>query len=934
MQTNQIYAVVDLETTGSSLTNDNRIIQFSCVLLEKEKIIDNFNLFINPGKKLDEHIKKLTRISDEDLQDAPYFEDVAGTIYSILQGTIFVAHNVEFDYRFLNYELERAGYPTLEIKAFDTVQLAQILFPTLESYRLSDLAKKLAIKHLRPHQADSDTYVTAKLFLKLIRRAQNLPYHLQQQLSLMSDCLLYDTTLFFKQILAQSSQEKKLPADLLQADTLILQRPKYKTYTNEPLEYPVSAKEKKQILANILDERMAQFVLMNDVYDFLNFSSKKQLVIEAPTGIGKTLGYLFAAAYLTTQGKKIVISTATTALQKQLLTGDLAKLQEILPFKITALQVKASQNYLDLAAFAKSLQEPQPHNSRLLQMKILVWLTQTQTGDLAELNLTNHQIPLFAEIIHRGLDSLGKDNPFYSLDFVNRQNIKQQQADILITNHAYLLQYTKQLAKLADILILDEAQSFQTIALNTNKETLDLDEIKILADTLLVKMQSHVSLSFAKLIANRFLDPNDAKELIFNLQIVDHSSWQLRSLIFEAFLVRQIRTNDHLEIALTTNKFKGFIKAHLGLIKKVKKAYLVFEQLNWRLKKQFYRQANDRLNNEERQFFYEYFSLSEKLAEQMQQFSNLELDCFEQKSRFQSVWLSYASMNPNAHLRINFGVLESQNYLDPQIYSKFAKTLLIGAGMILPKDLAYTRKNFDLASDTDILQYPEIFDYQKQACAILIKDAPDISNCSTQDYIEYLSEVLIQIACNLKRQTLVLFNSLETIAEVYTKLEENGVLGQRIILAQGITGGVEKIKKRFILDKDKHCILLATGSFWEGIDFPKDQLELLVITRLPFQSLDQSFNKIRYQKAKWANQNPFTTIALPEALLKFKQGFGRLIRTNSDYGACLILDARIFTKNYGYLFRNVLPATLPQIKCSTSESLQKLKSFYENVEKL
>ena len=165
---------------------------FPISFIEKGQITDTFSTLIDPQLPIPPEVQKLTGINNNDVRKAPLFIDVAETIYALLQDTVFVAHNIMQDYRFLNAELERAGFPPLELKGIDTVQLAQILLPTLPSYRLVDLGKYLGIEHDRPHQADSDTYVTAELFLLLQKRAQKLPVETLAKLCQLSSALIYE----------------------------------------------------------------------------------------------------------------------------------------------------------------------------------------------------------------------------------------------------------------------------------------------------------------------------------------------------------------------------------------------------------------------------------------------------------------------------------------------------------------------------------------------------------------------------------------------------------------------------------------------------------------------------------------------------------------------------------------------------------------------
>ena len=123
------YAIVDIETTGTDPKVD-RMIQFGCVLVENQKIVGRFSTDINPSQMISRQIQSLTQISNRQVQKAPYFEDIAQTIYNLLQDTVFVAHNIHFDYHFLNHELVRCWMPRLTIAGIVTVELAQIFLPT------------------------------------------------------------------------------------------------------------------------------------------------------------------------------------------------------------------------------------------------------------------------------------------------------------------------------------------------------------------------------------------------------------------------------------------------------------------------------------------------------------------------------------------------------------------------------------------------------------------------------------------------------------------------------------------------------------------------------------------------------------------------------------------------------------------------------------
>ena len=164
------YVVVELETTGNSWKDGkDKITQIAAVVVEDGEILEIFSSFVNPKREIPPFITELTGIDESLVKQAPLFQDVAPMIVELLQGAAFVAHNVHFDWNFLNEELRQAGYTEIHCPKIDTVELAQILLPTADSYKLRDLAKKHELEHDQPHRADSDALATAELFLQFLR---------------------------------------------------------------------------------------------------------------------------------------------------------------------------------------------------------------------------------------------------------------------------------------------------------------------------------------------------------------------------------------------------------------------------------------------------------------------------------------------------------------------------------------------------------------------------------------------------------------------------------------------------------------------------------------------------------------------------------------------------------------------------------------------
>ncbi|MDX1699541.1 MAG: exonuclease domain-containing protein, partial [Melioribacteraceae bacterium] len=194
------YAIVDIETTGHSPKKGDRMIQFAAVFIRDWKIQSTFSTFIQPGKKIPMFIQDLTHITDEDVKDAPTFEEVAEEIHQQLAHCIFVAHNADFDLPFLQAEFSRAGMPKWTGKKMDTVELSRLLFPTSFSYKLSDIASDLGIVLEQAHRADDDAYATAELFIQCKNEIEKLTISTLEQIHKIYFLLKSDLAYLFFEI--------------------------------------------------------------------------------------------------------------------------------------------------------------------------------------------------------------------------------------------------------------------------------------------------------------------------------------------------------------------------------------------------------------------------------------------------------------------------------------------------------------------------------------------------------------------------------------------------------------------------------------------------------------------------------------------------------------------------------------------------------------
>lgn len=220
---------------------------------------------------------------------------------------------------------------------------------------------------------------------------------------------------------------------------------------------------------------------------------------------------------------------------------------------------------------------------------------------------------------------------------------------------------------------------------------------------------------------------------------------------------------------------------------------------------------------------------------------------------------------------------------------------------------------------------PSPFSYKEQAVLMIPTDLPAISSTALEKYAEAVADGVGRIARKIKGKMLVLFNSYELLklTAAAMKMEERNE--DFVLIAQGVqSGSAAKLTRTF--QQFDHAILFGTSNFWEGVDLPGDELTIVVIVRLPFAPPDDPVMEAKSEHIRAVGGDPFYELSLPEAILRFKQGFGRLIRTEKDKGAVFVFDRRLTTASYGKYFLNSLPS-LGICEDSLDRLLQKLETW-------
>lgn len=784
----QRYAIVDLEATDARSSNDKiEIIQVGIVILENGVIVDQFAADVNPHRKLSKKIKELTGLDDARLAEAPDFATLAGQIFELLKGSVFVAHNVKFDYSLLARSLETCGFK-LDLQAVDTVELSRIFYPSFPKYGLETLDAALALRNDHPHAALSDALATAELLLQIQTKIRRLPYAVVTEILRHAGQLIADTAIIIAEELEYCAEDV---TGLVREGAIATRQ-----LTEKKVAGKVRANFSKNLSALGLTERPLQTEMAGIVSEELE--NGLPVFIEAPTGIGKTYAYLLP---ILAADRKIVVSTATKVLQKQLTADIEENLQDKLGLSVAALF--GTQNYISLdklAHFLRTVKDSK--NTEIFKMKCLVWLTETLTGELSELSAIMTNAEMLSAVSHEG--KVKTTSRYAAQDFWLRAQDEAATASVVVVNHAYLCERLTDDTKFlqGSTLVVDEAQQlFSVLEAARQSELAVVDEV--------LKVSIDGARSKQRLIESFF----------FQLGKKDLNPEKLRQ--------------DAEELGLA--EVVDFLSAE--------------DKIYW---------ADGNVLKSSPKDFYNFQALLPPGV----------------KSFFVSASIALSEKEP-----------------------------------LLPELLGFDIYNFyKLSAPVAGNQLLEI-----------VTDAPPVQNVSVQEYSEYVAAELTKLAA-LKQPIIVLFTSklmMNWTAE-FLSADKNPVSYQ---LQNDRQNRPAELKRKF--DDGKFQILLGTGSFWEGVDFDKQDRAIIVIPRLPFATPDDSLTKKFAQKFN----NPFYSFNLPMAVMRLRQAIGRTNRRPSQKSAIVVLDRRLAGKTYAKKMRKNLQEVVEIESDNFENAFQKVADF-------
>ncbi|HCO92703.1 MAG TPA: helicase [Phycisphaerales bacterium] len=606
------------------------------------------------------------------------------------------------------------------------------------------------------------------------------------------------------------------------------------------------------------------------------FLKKRHLAVEAGTGVGKSFAYLIPAVDLAANGMgRMLISTFTITLQEQLVNKDIPFLNSCMPQKFTAVLAKGRSNYLCKRRLKFALQRERSLIDDSEFDKVRDWADQTKDGSLSDLPFLPKSRTWDRVKSEHG-NCRGRKCPNFRDCFYWAARRRLENADIIVANHALLFSDLVLKQQGASILpgykfvIIDEAHNTEHVAEDHFGIDISNRRVKFVLDNL-YNPRTHKGL----------LTHTDAKATVDLVYKIGKESERF----FKQIQVWYEQTKNETKGRCYKNFIDDTLSGHL-------------KELSAELSKL----AKEKEDEDEKFEIMRFVELCKALIHDLENF-------LSQANAGQIYWLEIGSGRTST-IRLKSAPLNVGPEIKRCLFDKYESVVLTSA--TLCTGATQEKSGFDFFAgrigldDFNAVRLGSPFDYKKQVKVYIEKDLP---NPNQSTFIGNAAEAIKKYLAKTTGGAFVLFTSYVMLEETAGRLSQ--WLGENNIklLQQGASVDRTTLLKQFKTRGSN--VLFGTDSFWQGVDVPGQALSSVIIVRLPFAAPDQPLLAGRLEQIRELGGNPFNDYQLPSAIIKFKQGFGRLIRSKTDSGIVAVLDSRIVNKSYGKKFLAAIP------KCET-----------------
>ena len=930
--------VIDTETTGFSFNHDE-LIQIAAARMENGQIKEWFTTFVNPGQPIPEDIVHLTRITDADVADAPSAQEALAQLVEFAGDAIMVAHNVNFDRTFVTRHPQ--GYPLLENRWVDTLDLSRIAVPRLKSHRLIDLVQTFGAP-VSTHRADDDVAATCVVYRILLAAVASMPPSLVNYIANMAPLEQWSTGYVFQQLATRDEKSLFSLRQMRLGRILNLEARPARKDADElagELEYPSredigKAFSAEGVLGNIYERyepREEQRVMASTIRDA--FEAGENLVVEAGTGVGKSMAYLVPATLTAlSNGISVGVATKTNSLLDQLVYQELPALDKALAKssgseerQIVWAPLKGMSHYPCLRK-ANRLVEDGPQMREVGKENVsqapalaalLSYIEQSEYDDFDSLKIDYRVLPRYS-FTSKSSECLRRKCPYFGKAcFAHGARRRAEIADIVVTNHTLLFCDVAADGGLLPPIrhwIVDEAHSTENEARSAFAETLDSEELKRITSRLTASAAGRNVFTRAE----RALSGGDVEQLtlFFALlskakaageafaAVADDYTVHVKDLLyFDPARSRSSRRRnqvyDFVDIWINkevraTQVFGGVALKAGELVEKADKLIKALQDLVG------YLEGIDEAAVSQRELASFAYDLKDIRNSAEIIFSGAsdsyayQASVHRKKDRFtdkvQALMIDVGEkMNETFYASTHSVVYASATLSVGRNFDAFEKAVGLNAG------------EFSQARE---LQLDSSFDFDNNMIIYVVSDMPEPND---EAYAAALARLLARVHIAQHGSLLTLFTNRremeKAFAEVQPQLKEHDLR----LVCQKYGVSVKGLRDEFLADE--HLSLFALKSFWEGFDAPGATLRGVVIPKLPFARPTDPL----YCERSTRDDRAWWHYVLPQAVIETKQAAGRLIRKADDRGVLILADKRLVTKSYGKVFLGSLQSKTVRI---------------------